>query len=215
MDGAGKTTLAQGLRACLEQGGFKSSYVHSRLKPVLSRPAMLVGMALFLGGGQKTRDFKDYASRKKKVFASGWLAQGYLYLMSLDYLLQVMARIWLPLRLGRNLVCDRYIYDTVVFDVAANLPYSRERTMRIIKSYQSLMPRPDLLFVVDVPEEVAYSRKSDIPSLEYLRGVRRLFLEMGELFQAIILDGSRPVAEVCAIAEGKTRELLSIGRHNG
>ncbi len=210
MDGAGKTTLAKSLLSAMGENGFKSHYVHSRLKPFISRLPMQAGIALFLRGRDKHQSYGEYAGRKKRLFKNSFLSRIYSFFLSIDYFLQILFKIKIPLMRGRNIICDRYIYDTVILDLAVDLNYPPDKTARVIRSWQSFLPKPDLVFLVDAPEEIVFARKDDIPSLDYLKEVRSIFLRVGEDSNMIILDSSKPVEEVERVAIDKARDFLSL-----
>ena len=102
MDGAGKTTVAKSLLSAMGEYGFKSHYVHSRLKPFISRLPMQVGLALFLSGKDKHQSYGEYAGRKKRLFKSSFLSRSYSFFLSIDYFLQILFKIKIPLMRGRN-----------------------------------------------------------------------------------------------------------------
>lgn len=210
VDGAGKTTLAKSLSSAIGENGFKSHYVHSRLKPFISRLPMQIGMALFLRGKSKHRSYGEYAGRKKRLFRNRFLSQIYSSLLSIDYFFQVLFKIRIPLMRGKNIICDRYIYDTVILDLAVDLDYPPEKTAGVIKDWQSLLPKPDMVFLLDAPEEIIFARKDDIPSLDYLKEARGIFLAVAKDNDMILLDSSRPVAEVETDAINKVRDFLFI-----
>ncbi|HUU41342.1 MAG TPA: hypothetical protein VMW42_10390, partial [Desulfatiglandales bacterium] len=47
----------------------------------------------------------------------------------------------------------------------------------------------DLVFLIDLPEEIAFTRKNDIQSVEYLRERRHIYIEMADRYGFIKLDG--------------------------
>jgi len=210
MDGAGKTTLARYLSSAMGDNGLENHYVHSRLKPFISRLPMQAGMALFLRGKKKHRSYGEYAGRKKRLFRNRLLSQIYSLFLSVDYFFQVFFKIRVPLMRGRNIVCDRYVYDTVILDLAVDLGYSPDKTAGVIRSWLSFLPEPDLVFLLDAPEEIIFARKNDIPSLDYTREVRSLFLAVAGDSRMVVLDSSRPVEEVAELALDKVMNYLSL-----
>lgn len=210
MDGVGKTTLAKALLALMREEGFEGRYVHSRLNPFISKPVMLAGLALFLRGKEKHQSYDEYASRKKRLFENRFLSTIYLYFISFDYLLQILFKIKIPLMRGINIICDRYIYDTVILDLTMDLNYSINKTNRVIANWLIFLPKPDLVFLADAPEEIVFTRKNDIPSLDYLKEIRSIFLKVGKNSNMIVLDSSKPIEEVEEVAVDKVREFLSL-----
>lgn len=209
VDGGGKTTLAKSLQASLSKRGLKSIYVYSRMKAILSKPVGVLGRIFLLRGRNYYRDYKGYSSAKSKIFRSGFLSTAYRNLLFADYLIQLFFKVRLPLALGYVVVGDRYLYDMVIIDLALDLNYSADRASRTVESAFSVVPRPDLVFLIDVPEETAYARKTDVPALDYLTRVRGFFLEIGARQEMVKLDGSQPLASVQAAVEEEVSKLLA------
>lgn len=200
MDGSGKSTQAQALVKALEAGGHRSRWVRNRFDPILTRPFMWLGKALFFGGKGKLEDYKGYATNRKRVFRNPAFRLFYSYALLLDYYCQLSVRVCLPLMFRQSIVCDRYIYDTVV-DLAVELNYSRERTSKVLRRLLYLLPKPDLVFLMDVPEEIAYRRKDDIPSIDFLKERREVYLYIAREQGMAILDGSRDRQELEAMVQ--------------
>jgi len=113
-----------------------------------------------------------------------------------DYSLQIIFKVKLPLIFGKNIVCDRYIYDTMITDLSVDMNYSRDKVTNVLKNLLRFFPEPNITFLIDVPEEIAYKRKDDTPSIEYLRERREIYLDVGRKYGMIILDGSKRLEEL-------------------
>lgn len=203
IDGSGKTTLAKALVEMMREKGITSHYVYNRLRPFISRPVYLVGRALLFRGKDIFKDYSGYSHTKRRLFKNRFLSLAYGYLLLFDYFFQVMLKVKLPLMLGKNIVCDRYIFDTVITDLAVDMNYSPEKIRRVLRRYLALFPKPDITFLVDVPEEVAYRRKNDVPSIDYLKERRMVYLSVGQEFGMMILDGSKDLAELESEVQNK------------
>jgi thymidylate kinase len=62
-----------------------------------------------------------------------------------------------------------------------------------------LFPQPTVVFYIKVPPELAYARKDDIPSLEFLYQSDEEKQELLKLLppdRVIVLDGTRTVQEL-------------------
>jgi dTMP kinase len=66
----------------------------------------------------------------------------------------------------------------------------------MLKNLLHLFPKPDLIFLVDVPEEIAYQRKDDVPSMDYLKVRRNSYLDIGEGYDMRLLDGCKDLTEL-------------------
>jgi thymidylate kinase len=196
IDGSGKTTLARALVAGLETKGFGTRYVYGRLQPIILWPVFLVGRVLLLHRKDMYRDYVGYSQAKKGLLENRVLSAVYECLVLFDYFFQVTMKIRLPLAIGRDIVCDRYVYDTVITDLAVDLNYPQWRIDKALRRYLWLFPKPDLVFLIDVPEGIANQRKDDVPSVKYLEERRKLYLQVGHEHGMTILDGSKGLDEL-------------------
>ncbi|MEG9193764.1 MAG: hypothetical protein V6S10_00325 [Candidatus Methanoglobus sp.] len=194
IDGSGKTTLARSLTEELSKRGLKCQYIYGRLRPLVAQIFILAGR-IFLK--KKDKSFSEFSSDKRKfVKKHTLLSRIYMKVMLLDYLLQLFFKVTLPYMFGKNMICDRYVYDTIINDFAVDMGLSIFETSRLIERLFKVAPKPTIAFLIDVPEEIAFKRKSDIPSLDYLRERRRLYLSIKDDFGILVLDGSKDLKEV-------------------
>ena len=108
MDGSGKSTLAQMLAAELAARGMKSRYAYGRFRPRMIKPLAAIGHALFLRNQDVYQDYSGYSATRKALFRNRFLAFTYENLLLLDYCLQTILRVRIPLARGQSLICDRY-----------------------------------------------------------------------------------------------------------
>jgi thymidylate kinase len=207
VDGAGKTTLARHLAVSLTSAEVRYRYVYARFLPILVRPIWALSRSLFLRGSDIESDFAEYQTNKRGWLQMSWLRKLYQYSILVDYFFQVLYRVTIPLKLGANLVCDRYVHDTVISDLAPDLDFTHDQARQMIKDCFRIMPRPDLVFLVDVPENHSMARKTDIPSAQYLIERRRMYSAVTSVMEVVSLDGKRPLDqlrdEVVKIAEDR------------
>lgn len=209
MDGAGKTTLAKFLTDDLHEKGIKSRYVYNRYTPILLKPVLLLGKLLFLRDKDVFRDYTEYSKTKKTASKRHPILAGiYQHLLLFEYFFQTLFKIKLPLLFGKKIVCDRHIYDTIITDLSVDFNYSEEDVKKILSKILSLFPTPDITFLVDLPEEIAYQRKDDVPSVDYLRDRRKRYLYIGKECKMIILDGAMPLNELRYVVKEKVWEMM-------
>lgn len=182
IDGSGKTTLARMLVDAMRESGVRITYTWCGWRrfesPLLMPLAWAVKRLLF---GRK-HDGSNHG------LMGGVRNPIYCYLILLDYLFSSLLKVRIPLWLGHNIVSDRYAYDMMAGPL---VNYDLARRVVV-----NLLPKPDLVFLVDLPEEIAYQRKDDVPSIEYLKKQRGVYLEIGKGFGMTVLDGAEQLAEL-------------------
>ncbi len=210
IDGAGKTTLAKSLTESMKAKDIDAIYVYNRFKPVLMRIVFLIGKPLFLRKQNIFKDYKKYSTSKKSLFRHPGVLLFYRFMVFFEYSIQVILKTNFRLARGKVLVCDRYIYDTIINDFAIDLGYSQDKVLKELKWYFRLFPSPDLAFFVDIPEEVAMQRKNDIPSIDFIRARRRFFLETAARLKLLRLNGCEEKSVICSKAETKILSYIKM-----
>jgi len=209
IDGSGKTTLSKELVELLKKKGVKCKYVYGRLNPLILKPFIFIGDRLFLRGKDISEDYLEYSNTKKKVIVKySFLSKLYQQILLFDYLLQMFFKVKLPLIFGKNIICDRYVYDTVITDLSIDMDYSETEIKKALKKCFYTVPKPDLSFLIDLPEVIAFQRKDDTPSVEYLKERRKIYLDVGKEEGMVILDGSIPLNNLKCVLEDRVEELI-------
>jgi dTMP kinase len=204
IDGTGKSTLAHNTVAELRRQGYEASYIYGRTYPVISRALMALGRLTMLRGKDQWRDYRVYSASKKRRMRSPLLAVIYTAAILADYYAQIWLKLLPHLFSRQVIVSDRYVYDTVISDLAVHLSYSAEQTARAIEDGLKLLPMPMLTVLLDVPEEVAFARKDDVPHIDYLRERRDWYLTLVARDEVKVLDGE---ADPIALAQALTSEI--------
>lgn len=189
IDGSGKTTLAKSVVGLLNSKGFQFTYIHNRYNPLILRPFIFTARKLFLRNTDVYTDYSEDSNAKRSLLKHRGINRFYQLLLACDYYVQTVFTIIAPVRRGKNIVCDRYILDTVCTDLAVDLSYNKDETEKVLKQCYHFFPEPDLTFLIDIPEEVAYARKTDTPSVSYLKDRRHIYLNLCDSFPVVQLDG--------------------------
>lgn len=200
IDGSGKSTQARFLRDTLSNNGIEFRYVYARFKPLLFKPILMAGEFILKENKLGCKTKKGYNKRKyKKINLMNkypYLRNAMYGILLFDYYIQLLYKIQIPLLAGRNIVCDRYIFDTIITDISVDVSLSEEESFNIINRLLLLLPKPDIIFMLDVPEEVAFKRKDDIVSIGYLKDRRNNYLNLIKYFDIIKLNGTDPIKEL-------------------
>ena len=198
IDGSGKTTLAKDLVETMGQNGIRYKYVYGRLEPFILKPFIMVGRKIFLRGNDMFEDYTQYSNTKRDAMKrNSFLLWIYKNILLFDYSLQLIFKVRLPMMLGKNIVCDRYVHDTVITDLSVDMNLSSSEIQDLIERFFYIAPKPDFAFLIDLPEEIAFQRKDDTPSVEYLKERRQIYLDVGkEEERMMVLDGSKSLDEI-------------------
>ena len=184
MDGTGKTSQTTKIVKTLKTMGIPCQYSWCNWLPRVSFPFMVL-IYLVTGGYRR----KDY--HKSKILRKIWN-----YIVICDFLFIYLFRIKRYLFVGKNVVCDRYVYDMI-----ADLMYDGIYSEKASKILLKLVLKPDLVFMFDVPEEVSDLRKDDTKdsvnikdsddAIDYLRVHRESYLKIAESSGIPIIDTTK------------------------
>lgn len=174
LDGAGKSTLINQLKQAIEAKGQKvtllTMYDHIGLYPLIrgirAKIERLTGVEI-----KKDRMSTDENSLGIQMAKRGPLMTGLLKVIRshtakkivyiFDLLLFLLIRLYVEKINKHVLIMDRYFYDSLA-DIAQSDPWG------YISFFLKLAPTPNLPIFIDVPPEVAFSRKKEFP-LDYMK----------------------------------------------
>jgi thymidylate kinase len=206
IDGCGKSTQVRRLTRRLRAAGRPAVAVWTGGQKTFTGPLVRLGqrrlraprrgedrrfVARRGGSREVAAEYTQYLSSSHRLFRrQRLLRRCWTDLSLIEHMLEIDWTVLPHLRKGRTVVCDRYLYRTVVnLAVLLDIPPSdlprllRHPTLRLV-------PRPTLYFLLDVPAEVAYQRKIDLPSIEYLE--RRV-----PLYRTLATLTGMPVIDAC------------------
>jgi len=185
IDGSGKTTVAKSLHESLNTAGISCQYVWCGWR------------------GFESWLFKPFAVRTKNAIIKRTNAKGvgpthdkipfFDFLTCFDYFVRVCPVLVVSSLTSTILIVDRYVYDVI------QGLHGDRTSHKVIVWLMKLFPQPTVVFYIKVPPELAYARKDDIPSLEFLcRGDEEKQMLLKELpaERVIVLDGTRTVQEL-------------------
>ena len=103
--------------------------------------------------------------------------------------------------MSKSVICDRYTYDLIV-----SLKYNGLYNERASNILLKLIPKPDLRFMLDIPEDVSNVRKDDTKdavnikqsdsATDYLRSHRKTFLYIAKSLNIPVIDGTKDFEEL-------------------
>lgn len=153
IDGSGKSTISKALVEKMKASNIDAEY----LWWFEAENSLFRRFLRTFSGTKKKKNAIDM----NKLPESFLIRTLFQYLVMLDYQRQTIFKVWIPSMLGKTIICDRYIYD-IVISFAVEFGYSKEKAKTVLFFLRSFSPEPDIEFYVDIPPEVALSRKKDI-----------------------------------------------------
>lgn len=195
IDGSGKSSLAKDLQHALKEQNQRSTIVWACLRPVLLRPFILLAKHFLVKGHDKFENYDKHIEVKRDGMKRlSWTHGIYFAVMILDYYPQVFYKVICQRLLGKHVICDRYYHD-LMLDYCAHINADSSRVLKLVRFSERLFPKPDFLYFVSIPCEIALQRKSDIPAISYLEERSRHYGEIASEFNSHILDGTKPLIE--------------------
>jgi len=197
IDGSGKSTQAAALVESLLDQDVPALHAWARWKPVLMLPARVLGRALvrLKGARSQTQDYEGFTQSKREILRGPVQAGLWKNLALLEHAVQVFFKVRIPMFLGRTVVADRYVYDTLI-DLSVNLNCTPDELLN--EPLLRLFPEPDLSILLDLSPRLGAERKSDGTPEEYLVERRALYRRMSEALRMEVVDAEGTPAEVQA-----------------
>lgn len=178
LDGCGKSAHARTLASAFEGCHIKNEVVWSRGG---SSPLTDVALRVVRTSGRQAADSDESADdparrveRRRAALRSPWFKHGWLALVGLDLLRQYATRVWWPLRNGRVVICDRYIYDALV-EIAAYADDPKLTGGLLARLLVALAPTPHARYLLDVSPKMAALRSATPEVPAFLEQQRRFY----------------------------------------
>jgi dTMP kinase len=192
IDGSGKTT-------CLET---VADYLHSCHIPYIKtgEPNETYGMRAIIKHELVRQEINDPLAE--------------LFMFSLDRQLHLISEIKPALMKGLNVLCDRYIDSTRVYQ-----GYLQGLSLKYVKVVQSAFISPDLTLLFDLPAELGMKRigdratkKEKFENIRLLERAREAYLKIASASpkKYRILDATKPKARLARQAIKAIEEVLNL-----
>ncbi|HEX6287616.1 MAG TPA: hypothetical protein VFZ66_00420 [Herpetosiphonaceae bacterium] len=219
IDGSGKSLQAHQLVDRLNASGYPAVYVWSGGTGPLTRLLARVSKSLLRrrasavpATSETSTPYRAYLSFTQRVFKRRLVRTAWLHLSLLEHMAEIWTTIVPHLIGGRIVVCDRYIYDRLVnIAVLCNTsPEDLTRQLRLARLYW--VPQPNKWFFIDVPADVAFSRKDDVPDILFLERRIPLYRTIVGTFKLEVLDGVADPNEIAAVVWQSVQPALPKAR---
>jgi thymidylate kinase len=175
IDGAGKSTQIESLRARLSQAGFRVSLVTFWNDVArLTRVREVSGHTLFQGDKGVGTPARPVNRQDKNV--QSW------YMTPVRFCLYLVDAISLRRVIAKTLAgdADVVIFDRYLYDELANLSLRNAMTRAYVRLLLMLVPHPEISYLLDADPVQARARKPEYP-LDFLHSSRASYLALSKL----------------------------------
>jgi len=159
IDGVGKTTHVNLILEHLRKKGIKCQYKWLRFHHLFSLPLLafcrVAGYTRVstLGGSQKCSYHEFYKSRL--------LSTIYPWILFFDTLLFTTIKVYIPMFFGTSIVCDRFVYDTLI-DVSVATKDYKIHKKTVGKLFLKLVPKNASFVMLDLDKSTIFSRRPEL-----------------------------------------------------
>jgi thymidylate kinase len=197
-DGSGKSTIvAKTFEMIRKRRKIKARKVYGGNSPVITKFAMIAGRRLFLKDSNMYSDYDKYLNSKKAFYRkASKFVHTYISLLIIEYYFKLLFKVIIPYKIGYSIIADRYVYDIIINNLAIDKDLPVSEVNSLLDKFWFFIPRPDITFLLQVPEDVALKRKNDIPSLSYLKIRNKFYEDLTKSEQIVILDGTLSILEL-------------------
>jgi thymidylate kinase len=188
-DGTGKTAHAKKIVTDLNKSGAKCRYVWFGQPYLLSYPFMF--FCNKLGYTQNHVLPNKIVCQEHQYYRNRALTLVWPWIQLFDLAVLVLSRVYLPVWRGTTVVCDRFIYDTLV-ELMADTDDRELYRKTAGKLILSLKPAFALIIRLNVKAQMAFERKNDVPDVRFLRVRRDNYEIIGRQFKIKTINAEQP-----------------------
>jgi len=191
-DGAGKTTQARLLEKELNRLGVQSKYVWMRFNHRLSLPILALARLLKLSKVERLRCGKKVVYHHFDKLNA--VALIYSYTLFIDTLLSSYFKVYLRMKMGTFVICDRFAYDTLV-DLMVSTRNSKFLNSFVAKLFLSLASRATAITLIGSPDTLR-ARRKDLLEDKDLELKVDFYSLLSFRYRIPIIDADKPIAHV-------------------
>lgn len=202
IDGAGKSTQIERLKAHLEENGFCVEIVSFWDKVATLKGLRESAGHVIFKGDRGVGSPSAPINRRDKNVRSFPMTLFRLVLYLCDAFSARTAT-----RRAQRSGCDLVVFDRTIYDELANLDLQKGVYRRYAEFIAKLVPAPDISYVLDADPSQARARKPEYP-IDFLILNRQSYLTLSRTIGRIFVVPAGPVEEVGQIVLERTRALF-------
>jgi len=199
-DGVGKSTLVQHIIDFREAEGVRAKRVWFRYPFLFSIPILVYCR---MSGLSYYQEHDGVRFGRWEFWRSRWVPQVFPWLQLIDTAIYLYLFVRLPLWLGRDLICDRFIHDVLV-DIMAGISDHQLYIKRVGQLFIRLVPDVADVVCIDATWDVIRRRRPDLIHDATWQVRRDLYHSLSKELEIPIVDNSRSVV----LTQIELRKLL-------
>lgn len=210
IDGSGKTEQARRLVERLRAAGHPARYVWTGGRAYLTRPLIWAAKRLLraprrhAGADEPTSQaatrasYDAYLGATRTLFRRRWARALWRQVSLVEHAAEILANVLPPLTRGEIVVCDRYIYDSLIgiAVLAGTTPDELPAALRL--PFYLRLPQPELWLLLDLPAQVAFERRTDVIDVAFLERRAPLYRAAGAALGAQRIDATAAREQIAA-----------------
>jgi thymidylate kinase len=197
IDGVGKTTHVNLLLQYYNNNSIKCEYRWLRFHHFFSLPLLAVSRLLGytrlskLGNKQKC-SYHEFYKSKTISFLYPWI-------LFLDTIIFTMLLVYIPIVLFRiNIVCDRFIYDTLI-DLSIALKDDELYRKPIAKLFIMLMPKKSKIIMLNLDKSMIFSRRPELSEDQTFNERYDLYRKFAREFKIVIVENDQEISHISSL----------------
>lgn len=192
IDGIGKTTQVDLLQQQLV--GQRTHRVWLRFPMICSLPLLIYAR---LTGLTRYETFDGVRVGAWEFYRSPILRTLFPFTQYLDTFIISVAKVWIPLLLGKTLLFERFALDVLV-DVMVATRRDTLHTSLLGRLYIRLIPQRTLVVIMKAPVETVRQRRADLHSDPLIEQRAATFEDITHHFGYAAVQADQPIHEVAA-----------------
>lgn len=191
VDGVGKTTHAEKILKKYKDNNYIVKYRWFRFHHFISMLILAYGR---LFGLTIYENIDGELIGRHEFYRSKVISFLYPWFLFIDTIPHFFFKIYLPLRSGEIVICDRFVYDTLV-DIMVDIENFNLYNKLVGRLFIRLIPKKSKFILIDLDEDLIRSRRKDLINEPSLTLRRKLYQNIAEKFGIPIVNNDSNIEE--------------------
>lgn len=193
IDGVGKTAHANLILQYLSNRGIRSKYLWGRCYHCISLP--LFAFSRLAGYTYSPSIEGKQICTNHEFYRSNTLSSICPWLLWLDMVIFTIIKIQIPMYLGKTIVCDRFIYDSLI-DIAISTRDQEIYKKFVCGLFLDLIPKNAQFIMLDLEKPTILSRRPEIMYDTTFDDRYKLYERFKDIFKIITINNSGNIKDV-------------------